>query len=265
VRWYASAGRFTQAQHVEEWRIEEAQQTADSSQVSIHSILGFEYETDAATRFGVEAYTKRWTTASPYFDNELDPLSLLPDLAADRIRITPNKSEATGLEVSVRSPLSDVLTGWSTLTWSRVADDLRSGGDILRSWDQPLSLAAGLAWQGARGSVSGLVGWHRGWPRTPFALTAPVAGQAGTLELGPRNTERWGDFYTLDLRGSWTWPLSRGDLSAVMELTNATNRRNECCTALERSETGSFLESETDNWLPTIVNIGVSYRWRNSP
>ncbi len=44
LRLYASAGRFTQAQHVEEWRVEEAQQRPDAAQVSIHSILGLEYE-----------------------------------------------------------------------------------------------------------------------------------------------------------------------------------------------------------------------------
>ncbi len=44
-RLYGSAGRFTQAQHVEEWRVEEAQQAPDSAQVSIHTILGLEHDT----------------------------------------------------------------------------------------------------------------------------------------------------------------------------------------------------------------------------
>ena len=35
-RVYASAGRFTQPQHVEEWRAEEAQQRPDAAQVSMH-------------------------------------------------------------------------------------------------------------------------------------------------------------------------------------------------------------------------------------
>ena len=44
-----------------------------------------------ATRWGFEAYTKRWTTVAPYFDNLLDPLSLTPDLAPDRVRIVPDE------------------------------------------------------------------------------------------------------------------------------------------------------------------------------
>ena len=53
-----------------------------------------------------------------------------------------------------------------------------------------------------------------------------------------------------------------GDLSAVVDLTNATNRRNECCVVLEM-EDASALEAEVDHWLPAIINIGFTYRWRS--
>ncbi len=56
------------------------------------------------------------------------------------------------------------------------------------------------------------------------------------LQVGLRNSERWGDFYTLDLRGSWSWQLANGDFSVVLDVTNATNRGNECCAVLETSE-----------------------------
>ena len=254
MRFYASVGRFTQAQHVEEWRVEEAQQTPDSAQVSIHSILGLEYDTADGARLGLEAYTKRWTTVAPYFDSQLDPFALLPDLTPDRLRIVPHASEASGLELSVRKPFSAALTGWGTLTWARVADDFRNGGDVLRSWDQPLSANAGLAWKGSNISISALAGWHRGWPQTPLT-PAP-------LVLGGRNSGRWSDYFTLDLRGSWTWTFASGDLSAVLDLTNATNRNNECCVDLEL-EDASALEAEVDHWLPAIINLGFTYRWRS--
>ena len=252
ARVYASAGRFTQAQHVEEWRVEEAQQTPDAAQVSVHTILGFEYGRDTGTRIGIEAYSKRWTTVAPYFDNRLDPFSLLPDLAPDRLRVQPNASEARGLEVSVRRPFSERITGWGSFTWSRVADDFADSSDVLRSWDQPVSLTAGVAWKSSRASVSALAGWHRGWPRTPLTL-AP-------LEIGPRNTSRWQDFYSLDLRGSWTWPLRSGEMSVVLDVTNALNRQNPCCVILRA---GPAFESATDHWLPAVVNLGFTYRWHS--
>jgi len=49
----------------------------------------------------------------------------------------------------------------------------------------------------------------------------------------------------------------------VIDVTNATNRSNPCCVVLDM-EDSSVLASETNSWLPTIVNIGFTYRWRSS-
>jgi outer membrane receptor protein involved in Fe transport len=262
-RWriYATVGRFTQPQHVEEWRVEEAQSVADAAQVSNHAVLGLTFAASKDTQLGVELYDKHWTTVSPYFDNLLDPLSLSPDLAPDRIRLDPNKSEAAGVEINYRQQFSERLSGWGTLSWSRVADEIDSE-DVLRSWDQPLALTAGVSWQGARLNLSALGAWHRGWPRTPFELIAPSNVAPGEFVLGSRSSGRWGDFYSLDFRGSYTWPLAQGDFSTVLEVTNASNRKNECCASLSATDDGTFIESDTGHWLPTILNLGFSYRWR---
>jgi outer membrane receptor protein involved in Fe transport len=257
LRLYASAGRFTQAQHVEEWRLEEMQAGPDAAQVSIHSILGLEYELATGGRIELEAYNKRWTTAATYFDNALDHFALLPDLTPDRVRIVPDHSEASGLEVRAQLPLSDRFSGWGTLAWSRIADDFGASQDVLRSWDQPLSLTAGLAWKSPRASLSALAGWHRGWPRTPLSLDP--------LAMGSRNSRRWGDFYSLDLRGSWSWQFATGEISVVLDVTNATNRSNDCCDVLQASEEAPPFSAKRDHWLPAIVNLGFTYRWGRSP
>jgi outer membrane receptor protein involved in Fe transport len=258
---YASAGRFTQAQHIEEWRVEEGQTHPDPAQSSSHSVLGLTYETPGAARWSVEAYSKRWRRVSPYFDNTLNPLSLLPDLAPDRIRLAPTASESTGLEVNARAPLVAGASAWGSLSWSRVADDF-AGRDVLRSWDQSVALSAGLAWEGSRLSLSALASWHRGWPRTPYVLTQPSSTVPGSLVLDSRNSDRWGNYLSLDMRAAWTWRFTRGDLSTTLELTNATNRQNSCCSTLEEASPGQPLTVETEHWLPTIVNLGFAYRWR---
>jgi hypothetical protein len=79
--------------------------------------------------------------------------------------------------------------------------------------------------------------------------------------LGTRNAERWGDYFTFDLRGSWTWEFATGDLSAVLDLTNSTQRRNECCLVLEQDD--SALVAEVEHWLPLIINVGFTYRRRD--
>lgn len=261
TRFYASVGRFTQAQHIEEWRIEEAQLRADPAIGSIHTILGVTQETAADMRWSIEVYTKRWTRVSPYFDNRLNPLSLLPELAPDRIRVAPRSSEASGLELNVRMPLRERVNAWGSVSWSRVADEF-GAGDVLRSWDQSIAVSSGVSWQGARLSLSALGGWHRGWPRTPFTLTEPAAGGAGSLVLGERNSRRWGDYYTLDLRAAWDVRLWGGDLTTTLEITNATNHANPCCATLEGVVPGERLQMDGENWLPVIANLGFVYRWR---
>jgi hypothetical protein len=259
---YASAGRFTQAQHIEEWRVEEGQTRADPAQSSTHTVLGLTHETARSARWSIEAYSKRWTRISPYFDNTLNPLSLLPDLAPDRVRLAPTASETTGLEVNGRMPLFAGASAWGSLSWSRVADDFQ-GRDVLRSWDQSVATSAGFAWEGSRLSLSVLGGWHRGWPRTPYVLTQSSATAPGSIALGTRNSDRWANYLTLDVRGAWTWRFARADLQTTLELTNATNRENPCCTALEESPAGQSPVAETEDWLPIIVNLGFTYRWRN--
>jgi outer membrane receptor protein involved in Fe transport len=261
TRLYASAGRFTQAQHVEEWRVEEGQLLSDSAQASIHSILGVAHESEADVKWSIEAYRKHWTRMAPYFDNLLNPLSLLPELAPDRVRIVPDASEASGLELTIRAPIREDWSTWGSLSWSRVTDDFGQG-DVPRSWDQPLAASAGIAWVGPRFSWSALGGWHRGWPRTLFELTPAIGNAPGTIVLQDRNQGRWPDYYTFDLRAAWNWRMHGGELTTTLELTNSTDRQNPCCSTLEGALPGERLVVSTENWLPLIVNLGFVYRWR---
>ena len=269
TRLYASAGRFTQAQHVEEWRVEEGQVRSDPAQTSIHSILGITRDAGGGVKWSVEAYNKDWTRVSPYFDNLLSPLALLPELAPDRIRIAPSSSEAAGLEFNIRAPVRDRMNAWGSLSWSRVADDFDDDaameeGDVLRSWDQSMAVTAGLAWEGSRLSLSASGGWHRGWPRTPYELLAPSGGAPGTLNLARRNSDRWADYFTLDLKSAWRWRMRGGEFISTLELTNSTNRSNPCCANFEGVAPGEPPRIDTDAWLPLTFNLGFVYRWRRN-
>lgn len=52
---------------------------------------------------------------------------------------------------------------------------------------------------------------------------------APIVTFGIRNTDRFGNFATLDLRASYLAPVGDGELSVFFELSNATNRDNPCC------------------------------------
>ncbi len=263
VSLYGSWGRFTQAQRVDEWRLEEAQDGPDEPALAIHTIVGISYEQPDAGRLTLEVYRKRWSNVQPYFDNRLNTLSLVPDLQPDRLRVTPNNSEAAGIELSARRTFTSGVEIWASYAWSHVEDELEAQ-DAARSWDQPHALTMGTAWHTGRINASALVGWHRGWPSTPVMWVPQGTGMPAQLMVGARNSQRWRNYFTVDLRAEWTIPTGRSEWSAWAEVTNVGDRRNECCVRLTAPQISSAAAGlEPGSWLPRILNVGVTWRVRN--
>jgi outer membrane receptor protein involved in Fe transport len=264
ARWhlYGSWGHFSQAQRPEEWRVEEAQVAPDLPELAIHSTLGVAYESSANTRFGLEGYRKRWTNVSPYYGDILGTLTLVPDLMPDRVRIAPIDSRSEGVELSARHTFSPALEGWANYTWSNVIDDV-PGAAVLRSWDQPHAVTSGLSWTRGRLALETVVGWHRGWPRTPFAFGPPMPGAPGGILIGSRNSSRWGNYFTLDLRSSWTIAFGRSDFSIWAEATNGTNRSNPCCDRLLSAQTAIDAAVAQPDSFRRAFDIGFIWRFRD--
>ena len=111
-------------------------------------------------------------------------------------------------------------------------------------------------------------GVHTGWPTTDLSLE-----QAGTdvngdpvyvAVPGPRNALRHGTFASLDFRLSREFNVSRGSLTAFVEVSNVTNRRNECCVDWDIILDGNgnlVLEQSLDYWLPLLPAIGVLWEF----
>lgn len=262
-RLYGSWGRFTQAQRVDEWRLEDPQVTPDPTAIAVHSIVGLVYQPNNDVHVSLEIYKKRWTEVRPYYENLLDSLSLVPDLAPDRIRVAPMASEASGAELTVRRSLPHSFEVWGGFSASVVEDDFASMSNVRRSWDQPRAATLGVGWSKLGWTTSAVFGWHRGWPRTDIRdnMHSP-----GMLIIGRRNAERWGDYFSADLSASRTGAFAGGELSTWVEVTNATDRRNACCTHLLGAEPGSTaLGSEPNSWLPRMINVGFTWRFRKTP
>ena len=227
---YGSWGHFSQAQTPGEWRVEEPQVTPDQSELAVQSALGLAYEVTHATRFSLDAYYKRWTHVMPYYDNTLETATLVPDLWPDRLLITPAASVNEGVEISAHHAFSTTLDGWATYARSRTVDDFPAPDrSIPRSWDQPDAVTTGLNWNGSQAALETVLGWHTGWPRTPFTFEPPTETTPAQFELAPRNSSRWGNFFTLDQRVSWAPSRMQSNFSLWAETLNTTNRRNLCC------------------------------------
>jgi hypothetical protein len=228
----------------------------------VHTISGIAFESSYSTEWRAEAYRHHWSTISPYFDNTLGQISLLPQLEPDRVLVAPAEADAIGLELSARRSFGRQLSIWGNYTLSRVTDDT-NGQEIVRSWDQTHSANFGIAWSGSRSSLSALLGWHSGWPQTPITMVAATTTEPASIALGARNSSRSGGFLSADLRWSTSIPVSIGELSLWLDGTNLTNRANACCRELNsfHPQAGEP-EIESNLWTQRVVNAGFAFKVR---
>jgi TonB dependent receptor len=257
-RAYASWGQFTQAQRVDEYRAEANQVAPDPASRATHVIAGVTHESEGGANWRLEAYRNHWSVISPYFENSFGPLSLVPQLGPDRVLVVPADADAAGLELSAQRSFGPSLTAWGTYSLSTVTDD-SNGREWVRSWDQPHSANVGIAWTRARTSVTALLGWHSGWPKTPVRVVPGTAATPAYLLVGLRNSARWEGYFSTDLRLSTSVPLSFGELSLWLDGTNLTGRTNPCCVELySMNAVGGAPAVENQVWLPRVVNVGFT-------
>jgi hypothetical protein len=261
-RWqtYGSWGHFTQAQRVDEYRLEENQSTPDPASRAVHLLAGVTHEGAAALYWRLEAYRNHWTAVSPYFDNVLNSISLIPALEPDRVRVAPADAEAAGAELSAQRSLGLGFTALGIYSLSHVSDDV-SGRDVPRSWDQRHAANLGMTWTHQRSVASALLRWHSGWPRTPLSVAPATPTQPAYLLVGARNSARWGNYLSADLRLSTAVPLRYGEMSLWFDASNVTNRSNDCCVDLNpMSSAMSAPAAVNRSWSPRIINVGFSWR-----
>ncbi len=257
---YASWGQFGQAQRIDEYRAEENQTSPDSATRAAHSVVGVSHEPDRAVRWRAELYHDRWSTVSPYYINALGLVTLLPELQPDRIRIAPRAAESDGLELSARRSFGSHLNLWGTYTASRVFDELPAG-DIPRSWDQRQAINLGASWKSPQNSASILIGWHSGWPRTDIRAIAAKSTSPAILSLGELNQWNWGNYLSVDLHLAHSVPTPVGELSLWLDILNAGNRNNDCCSELSPVQSPATLPSwTTDSWSGVSTNLGFTWR-----
>jgi len=257
----ASWGRYQQFQGINELQVEDGIDQFQPAQVADHAILGLEQELAWAGSLRLEAYRKDYRALMPRYESLYDPLSLVPELRWDRVRIAPDHGRAEGLELLLARRGDSPWSGWLSYAWSRV-EDREAGTDTRRSWDQTHSLGAGVTWTSGPWAATAAATWRTGWPVTP-ARAVQAEGTPGTVIVGPRNADRYEDYASVDLRASRDFALSRGVLQLFAEVTNALNRRNPCCVDLAYGyEDGRLvLRRDERHWLPLVPSIGVLWRY----
>ena len=254
-------GRYYQAQAINELQVPDGERQYQPAQRATHQVASIEHDLTPALTVRGELYRKEYDRPFARHENLLNTLVVLPELKPDRILIAPDEATAEGAEVSLNYEAGS-LSGWLSYTHSRVRD--RVDGEWLhRSWDQRDYASAGLSWRGQRWEASTAATWHRGWPTTEVELQ--------TLEPFPlvaaekRNATRIADYLRLDLRVARRFELgSAGELTAFLEVTNLSNRVNDCCVEyqLEENELEEvLLDVEQTNSIELVPSVGVVWKF----
>jgi outer membrane cobalamin receptor len=261
TRLRASWGRYQQFQGINELQVEDGVTDFLPAQRADHWILGVEHDLPEGFGLRVEAYRKDYGNLKPRYESLFDPLSFVPELRWDRVRIAPDSARAEGVETLLTRRSSDPWNGWLSYTWSRVTDD-EDDFETRRSWDQTHSVGAGLTWTSGPWIATLAAAYHTGWPTTPVSVADAGTSQAAIV-VGRRNSIRYDDYSSVDVRVSRSFELRRGDLDVFAEVTNAFNQRNACCTDYAYAYPGGqlTLEREYRHWLPLVPSVGVLWRF----
>ena len=258
----ASWGRFIQTQAVDELPVSDGVYAFSPAQRADHWLVSFEQRLGDDLDLRVEGYRKRYAQLRPRFENLLNEVVILPELKPDRLRLAPPRARVNGVELSLRSVHSRPLSWWASYTWSQ-ADDLFDDRKVPRHWDQEHSFSAGLGWESERWELSLAGLWRSGWPTTTLALISSDDGEA-VVSADLASTRRLGTYIDIDARVARRFRFQDGSsLTAFFEISNALNRRNECCTEFEIDEESDQPELvvESIRSLPLLPSLGVIWRF----
>jgi hypothetical protein len=247
-----SWGRYHQSQGIHELQIEDGISNFWPAQRADHLIAGLRRTFSDDISLRIEAFHKDLKHVRPRFENFFDPLGLVPELQADRVRLDPTSGESRGVEISLDGSPGR-WNWWTSYTWSKATDRIE-GVNEARSWDQRHAFQGGFGWTDEAWSFAAAASVHSGWPSTRLFLVNDEAVP------GPRNADRHGTFASLDLRLSRRFNVRKGTLLAFVEVSNATNRRNVCCLDWDITDEDE-LEFSEDYWMPLLPAIGILWEF----
>ena len=247
-------GRYQQFQGIEQLQVEDGIEQFHTAQYADQLVVGLDWSGLDGWTVRLEAYDKRYGQPATRFENLYDPLSLLPELRWDRVAIAPERSRSRGIELLAAYRGDSPWGGWLALSTGR-AEDFIDGRWRRRAWDQEYGASLGLDWQSGPWRAAAGFLYRSGWPVTRLEVD-----ESDVATLGPLNGDRYGDFASLDLRLSREFSLSRGRLLGFVEVSNALDRRNECCSDFSVSAAAGAiprLEETRRHWLPLVPSLGV--------
>jgi len=265
--WRAAWGVVYQPQAANELQVEDNVTQFFEPERSEQFVIGYTRRFSGGMTLRVDVYEKNYSHLRARFENLLDPIQLIPEGAADRIRIDAPEARARGVELTFRREAERGLSGWVSLSIAEARENV-NGDWQSRPWEQEQTLAFGSSWTGAHWNVSLAGLFHSGAPTTFIGIeTAPLPGGGTLVEgvVGERNADRMSPYTRVDLRANRDVQLRNSKLSLYIEVTNLLDSRNECCVENYHLEPGRdnsiVLATETGYYLPMLPSFGIQWEF----
>ena len=225
----AAVSRLFQAQRIHELQVGDGIESFAPAESADQASIGMDRVLTKDSSMTVSVYRKRVHDVRPRYENLFDPSEFLPEAAADRVLVAPDRSELHGVELSFKGAPSSVFS-WTLSYALAEAEDTIDGEDVPRSWDQRHAADLGLLFGLPRGLSLALGGsYHSGRPTTPVSTTSQDGEQV--LVPGARNSGRLDAYYRVDLRIAQTFQSGRHHVDLFLDATNLLDRANVCCVA----------------------------------
>jgi hypothetical protein len=236
--------------------IEQGRLLFDERSTSDLQVLALEHDFGPRLFVRAEIFNKHMKDPRPRVENFIFPSAVLPELRPDEVVIAPDSSRMQGFDLYATAKFTRNVSAW--LSYSRsLANDRINEESVVRSWDQPHSGGIGLAWDRRWWLVSAEVFAHSNWPQTPVAASGPIrtvdepTESVSNADVGVRNSERRGYYFTVNLKAEVNRSFASGLLHFALEIANATDRINTCCNDLMFF---NFLSYYDDTIYETIQN-----------
>ena len=240
-------GRYGQPQFLHEIQIDEGRAELDPPQHADQLSLGLAWAKPSLPTLRADLFVRRVGDPWPRFDNLYNRFVLLPELSDDRYPLRPSEVRARGLELAASH--SGRRFSWKLAYARTIAEERIAHAWHDRSWDQPHSMKAQLAWSGTAWRIGINASYRSGWPVTPLVTQAAQLPAAF-------NTHRLPAHVSLDLHVARVFTTSRGPLTLFADITNATNHRNVIGHRYDPDLTRVDALS-----LPIVPSIGLRWEW----
>lgn len=279
-RLHVSWGACHQSQRLYELQVSDGETEFQRVERAENLVVGLAFDFDSAGRqrrgrwrpqtLRLDVYRRYSDRLRARWENLLDPVSTVPELEPDRVRVAPSSGLAEGIELFFTGRLGRRFDLTASASWARTEERI---GDrwVPTAEDARWSALLDLRWRGPRGWAAGVTARaHDGWPITDVGAraVADVAGNGEELRiepvLGPLRGERLSSYQRVDVVVDKSWRMRRGAWALRLAVQNAFSRRSargyEAAFELDPSApTGARVDLDPVRWAGAIPSLALRY------